>query len=737
METAYTFDDVMFVPQYSDIESRSEVDLEVRLGNITLELPVISANMADITEMNMAKEMRRHGGLGILHRFMSIEDNVRMFKEAVDELLKEINPSCSEVLELTRCETSKYIGVSVGVGDEAKKRFEALWNVGARTFCIDVAHGHHINVKKMLEWINGSYNDKNMTIIVGNIASVEGALDLYAWGARVIKAGVGPGCFSAGTRILMRNGTYKNIEEINPGDFVVNKNGDPVKVKRAFSTGFKNVSKLRSSTFYKPTYVTPDHKYFIGDLKSISKKTLGSCGYVKLLDRETKTGESKLKWKMVKDFDREVLLTPKNINFNIGNDFSIELNKCVGGFNIKKYKLDYVLKPNYGLGYIFGTFLGDGNSRVFRHKRKIGNRETISESGSVCWSFGIEEENIVLKLTSFIKDIFKRQCKVKYCGNIINVFFYYKPFANFLESFEKRNKKHLPNEYLVNNFDYLSGILHGLIDSDGHVEKNGRVNFTNTSIELIELFGIVCYLTKGFFPNSVTREMSIGNLINCNIENCKTAYRSRINTTGHKRLSKDYQISKILECERTDKYIEVFDLEVDCPTHSFIANNAIVHNSCCQTRENTGVGVPQLYVLEKIRQSLPKDASIIADGGIKKTGDIAKALKYTDAVMLGSFLAGTSETPGHVYEDMNQQWYKTIAGSASAESKVKSGKNKTFVEGGIRQVPFRGKVKYILRKIQENVQSSLSYSGARTLEEFKEKSVLIKISGGGKKESKL
>jgi len=334
MDTAYTFDDVMFVPQYSDIQSRSEVKLDSKIGNINLSLPLISANMADITEEKMILSMNQQGGMGIMHRFMTVEENVEMFINcAVDVPIQKI-------------------GVSIGIGEGGQERFKALHGVGARTFCIDVAHGHHINVRKMLEWINNSFDKSELTVIAGNVASAEGALDLLTWGANVVKAGVGPG-------------------------------------------------------------------------------------------------------------------------------------------------------------------------------------------------------------------------------------------------------------------------------------------------------------------------------------------------------------------------------------------------SACQTRENTGVGVPQLYVLEQIRKYMPQNTYLIADGGIKKTGDIAKALKYADAVMMGGFFAGSTETPGHVFETMNGDFYKTMAGSASAEGKTKNGKDKTFVEGGIRQVPFRGHVKYLLDKAKENVQSSFSYSGARNIDEFRKKSVLVKISGGGKKESKL
>lgn len=181
---------------------------------------------------------------------------------------------------------------------------------------------------------------------------------------------------------------------------------------------------------------------------------------------------------------------------------------------------------------------------------------------------------------------------------------------------------------------------------------------------------------------------------------------------------------------------DVYDLHVK-DDHSYAVNGKIaVHNSVCETRKNTGVGVPQLGALDSIREACP-DIKIIADGGIKSNGDIAKALKFADAVMIGSFISGTSETPGHVYEDKDGKFYKTYGGSASAENKVKNGGNNAFVEGVMTTVPFRGHVKHILRKTKGNLQSSFSYSGAWNLREFHEKAEFIFITGGGKSESKI
>ena len=197
-----------------------------------------------------------------------------------------------------------------------------------------------------------------------------------------------------------------------------------------------------------------------------------------------------------------------------------------------------------------------------------------------------------------------------------------------------------------------------------------------------------------------------------------------------------YKTVEIKSIEKKQFNGDVYDLHVK-DDHSYTVNGKIaVHNSVCETRKNTGVGVPQLGALDSIREACP-DIKIIADGGIKSNGDIAKALKFADAVMIGSFISGTSETPGHVYEDKDGKFYKTYGGSASAENKVKNGGNNAFVEGVMTTVPFRGHVKHILRKTKGNLQSSFSYSGAWNLKEFHEKAEFIFITGGGKSESKI
>lgn len=349
-EFGQTFNEVMFVPQYSEIEHRGEdIDTSSSMGKFKLQLPIIASNMKDICGPKMAAKMAMMGGLGILHRFGSGTIQERI-KSSIDDFEETVKILTENGYYEDNNRNLFHIGVSVGVQQDDYIRFEELYKAGARLFTVDVAHGHHILVKRILNHMRMFAGDK-ICIIAGNVATVEGAKDLYAWGADIVKAGIGPG------------------------------------------------------------------------------------------------------------------------------------NVCV-------------------------------------------------------------------------------------------------------------------------------------------------------------------------------------------------------------------------------------------------------------TRKNTGVGVPQLQAIRSINKELPH-IPIISDGGIQHYGDIPKALKYANAVMVGSLIAGTSETPGHVYQNDQGEYYKVYGGSASGERKVENGGDNSFVEGVVKIVPFKGKVKYILRKAQHSIQSSMSYSGAEKMETFRKKSILADISSGARQESKI
>lgn len=176
LQEGLTFDDVLLVPKFSDIEHRADVctSSEVMPG-ITLEKPFISANMDTITEFQMAIAMAENGCLGILHRFLSIE-----------QMLEQIDLYNNAAKEAGI--TQPFV-VSVGVHDQ--ERIKAAYDKGIRHFCIDVAHGHHILVKRTIEHFRSTYND--VIVIAGNVCTYDATYDLFSWGADCVKVGIGPG----------------------------------------------------------------------------------------------------------------------------------------------------------------------------------------------------------------------------------------------------------------------------------------------------------------------------------------------------------------------------------------------------------------------------------------------------------------------------------------------------------------------------------------------------------------
>jgi IMP dehydrogenase len=170
--------------------------------------------------------------------------------------------------------------------------------------------------------------------------------------------------------------------------------------------------------------------------------------------------------------------------------------------------------------------------------------------------------------------------------------------------------------------------------------------------------------------------------------------------------------------------------------------------SICITRIVAGAGYPQLSaVIECAQAAQPYGVPIIADGGIRYPGDIAKAMAAgASATMIGSLLAGTDESPG-LFTTRKGHRYKVSRGMASAEAAAlrKKRENEEWItqeemddyvaEGVEAFVPYRGKVKDVLNQLLGGLRSGMSYSGAHIIAEFQEKAVFVRMTGNGLKES--
>lgn len=170
MRQAITYDDVLLVPNYNHYESRRNVDISStdRSGKLKLDLPIMTANMDSVTESPMANFIGAKGGMGVLHRFLSVDDNVAEFK---------------------KCNHKVFI--SVGTTEKELERAEALRDAGAEYFCLDVAHAHAKYVGRMIKRLREML--PNGCIMAGNVATYAGADYLSSCGADILKVGIGGG----------------------------------------------------------------------------------------------------------------------------------------------------------------------------------------------------------------------------------------------------------------------------------------------------------------------------------------------------------------------------------------------------------------------------------------------------------------------------------------------------------------------------------------------------------------
>jgi len=196
MRENLTFDDVLIVPQYSDIQSRSEIDTTSKLSHMHFKLPIISSPMDSITESAMAKTMHTHGALGVIHRYNTIDKQVSICNRA----------------------NANRTAAAIGVTGDYLERAQALVECGVKIICVDVAHGHHILVRQAIEALKNTFGT-TVHIMAGNVATLEAFNDLADWGADSIRVGIGGGSICS-TRIQTGHGipTLQSILDCSMSD---------------------------------------------------------------------------------------------------------------------------------------------------------------------------------------------------------------------------------------------------------------------------------------------------------------------------------------------------------------------------------------------------------------------------------------------------------------------------------------------------------------------------------------
>jgi guanosine monophosphate reductase len=171
-ETGLSYDDVLLVPQRSPVDSRADVDLSTELAEgLELSVPVTTAAMDTVTEGEMAGAVADSGGLGVVHRFLTIDSQAEMVHDVAAE--------------------GADVAGAVGIAEDYFRRAEALVDAGAAALVVDVAHGHMERTLEATERLAERFPET--PLCVGNVVTRDGVADLAAAGADCVKVGVGPG----------------------------------------------------------------------------------------------------------------------------------------------------------------------------------------------------------------------------------------------------------------------------------------------------------------------------------------------------------------------------------------------------------------------------------------------------------------------------------------------------------------------------------------------------------------
>jgi len=171
-ETGLSYDDVLLVPQRSPVTSRDDVDLSTELADgLELSVPVVTAAMDTVTETDMAMAVAETGGLGVVHRFLTADEQAHMVRVVTEAGL----PAAG----------------AVGIAEDYLDRAETLVEAGAAMLVVDVAHGHMERTLEATADLAERFPDT--PLCAGNVVTRDGVADLAAAGADCVKVGVGPG----------------------------------------------------------------------------------------------------------------------------------------------------------------------------------------------------------------------------------------------------------------------------------------------------------------------------------------------------------------------------------------------------------------------------------------------------------------------------------------------------------------------------------------------------------------
>ncbi len=172
LRTGLSYGDVLLVPKRSPVDSRADVDLSTTLTpSVELDTPLVSAAMDTVTEADLAVELARAGGFGVIHRFLTVDEQATQVGRVAG--------------------AGEPVGAAIGINEDYVGRAAAVVEAGADALVVDVAHGHLERTITAVATLAEEFPDTDL--VAGNVATPAGVEDLAAAGADCVKVGIGPG----------------------------------------------------------------------------------------------------------------------------------------------------------------------------------------------------------------------------------------------------------------------------------------------------------------------------------------------------------------------------------------------------------------------------------------------------------------------------------------------------------------------------------------------------------------
>ena len=667
------------------------------------------------------------------------------------------------------------VAAALGVSPGNLERAEALVAAGVDALVVDSAHGHSSRVVAFAREVKQTFRGRDVQVVAGNVSTYAGAEALCEAGVDAVKVGQGPGsiCHHGDTLILMGDGTVRRIAEVGVGDLVVTHTGDVQPVTRVYRRRYRGqLVRLSVRGCSRPLRMTPNHPVW-----GVGTDEGGN------LPAEL----PEPRWRAAADWRTDDLVVlPVRRSFWRPTTYVLSRGSCgtrgrweapvLGGLVVMASESAAFseatatalrqetpspapagrreVRADPAFMRLIGYYLASGHCSGARSAREV--------------VFGLHQGEVgvrrdVLQLCGSVFGCWTGRLVPEPCGPGVALVIEDNELAGFLEELvpEEGAGRRIPAELLDQPEEHLRQLLTGLLRSDARVDAAClQVVYETASLQLAHQLADIL-LRLGYLPKMAEEgPVQPGTAGTVTVHLCGAQARrfledlpglGRTPAPGaaregvrSRRLFRErglvFAAVKRVELEPEDE-LDVYNLEV-ARDHSYVAERVAVHN--CTTRVVAGVGMPQLTAVWECSRAAERfGVPVIADGGVKYSGDIPKVIAAGgNTVMIGGLFAGTEESPGEL-EIYQGRSYKVYRGMGSLGALEEGSRDRYFQEGAQKlvpegvegRVPFRGPLADTVFQLEGGLRSGMGYCGAATIEDLRRNGRFVRITAAGLRES--